>query len=210
MINDSIEHVAFEGKIWSVVVDEDYNKSYLDVRREGAKSIELVQLNLETLEYASRTVDHAWWTKLTAVKEGKLFFVEFQDQNDPNQMQNFSYDWDNGEYTPVNSFELNENFIHPSIYEHGTDYHKTVAEFLSLELPLACEYLEWKEKIIISYYIRSDREFIRYLLLINEGEKVWKIQQDDQMKGFSPGAFFVFNDQLIFIKDRNEVCVYSG
>ncbi len=208
MINDSVEQVSFEGKIWSAVVDEDHNMMYLDLRNEH--SIELIQLNLNALTYSSKIVDHTWWTKLTAVENGKLFFVEYLNQNDPNQIQKFSYDWENAEHAIIESFEVNEIFIHPSVYEHGTDYHKTVAKFLSLELPLACEYLEWKEKIIISYYIRSGREFIRYLLLINDGEKVWKIQQDDQMKGFSPGSFFVFNDQLIFIKDRNEVCVYTG
>ena len=211
MVSSSIKHVKLHGQVWKGVVDEAKGIMFLDVREEKEQSIELVRLDLLSMKSQSRKTDYSWWIQIIGVQNDEIYFVEYKDQNDPAKQHFFSFNWTSGykghlEQVP----HFKESLIHPNIYEQGSDYHKTVAEFLALELPLSCEYLEWNDKIIISYYLRAGNEFDRHLLLLKKGAKEWKIRQDNRMKGFSLGAFFVFNNQLIFIKDRNEVCVYTG
>lgn len=211
MIPDSITCVRLEGQAWSVVIDEERKLIYLDVRDEKEKNVTIVQLDLATLKLTARSFDLTWWSQLVEVIDENLYFVMYRDQNDPTNKKYYRLNWSDGSHQDLVEIPLqNKSIGHPHIYEHGSEYHKTVAEFLAIDLALSCEYLEWDDKIIISYYLRSDNGFDRYLLLLQNGEKVWKVKQDEQMKGFSSGSFFVFQEQLIFIKDRNEVCVYSG
>lgn len=209
MIHESIKHIQVDGHIWSLAVDGANRHVFLDVRRDGNDSIQLIRLRMDDLKLEAKEVENPWWSKLIGVQDGKVQFVEYPDQNDPTRQKYFTLDWESLAKTYVEGVETGESLTHPFTYEHSSEYHQTVAEFLSLELPLSCEYLEWGDKIIISYYLRSGNGFDRYLLLLKDGAKQWKVTQDAGMKGFSPGAFFVFEDQLIFIKDRNEVCMYT-
>ncbi|WP_420318267.1 DUF4905 domain-containing protein [Ekhidna sp.] len=210
MIPKSVKHIEIDHQIWSTVVHEEDNCLFLETRNEEDKEVMVSKLELKTMMISGSTLKVDWWSKLIGTVGDELHFIEYQDRNDPTQHSFFSIDYTSGQKKPLDHLpEPMVQSAYPEIYEHGSDYFKTVAEFLSLELPLSCEYMEWKDKIIISYYLRSDNGFERFLLLIKNDEKIWKIQQDKDMKGFSSGAFFVFQDQLIFIKDRNEVCVYT-
>ncbi|MEQ8905168.1 DUF4905 domain-containing protein [Ekhidna sp.] len=211
MIPKSIKHVQLSGQIWSTAIDYGVNQLYLDVRDREKNSIEFVQLDLSSLKALTKAIDISWWSQLFSVSKGALYFIEYEDQSDPASKNHFVIDWKTEKRKKIEQVPKDKEHIkYPEIYEHGTEYHRTVADFLSLELPLSCEYLEWNDKIIISYYLRSGKVFERFLLLLKDGAKEWKITQDESMKGFSPGAFFVFKNQLIFIKDQNEVCVYTG
>jgi hypothetical protein len=211
MIPKSIKHIQLTDQVWSAAIDYQKGQLYLDVRNREKESIEIVCLDLSSFETQTKQVDVSWWSQLVSVSDGELYFTEYVDPADPTKKKHCSFDWKTGNQKEVEEIVVaGERTLLPIIYEHGSEHHQTVADFLSLELPLSCEYLEWDDKIIISYYLRSGKEFERFLLLLKDGTKEWKIVQDDSMKGFSPGAFFVFKNQLIFIKDQNEVCVYTG
>lgn len=210
MITDSIRKISFKEKIWNAVIDGHSGQLYLDIRASNDE-FELVRLDLSSLNSETQKVSYAKWTQLIGVNSETLYFIEYQDAHNPNQHVYFSMGWNSQSRKSIEQLPpFNSDIYYPSIYEYGSRYHKTVSDFLSLELPHSCEYFEWNDKIIISYYLRSGNAFDRYLLLLAHGVKEWKICQDTQMKGFAPGAFFVFQDQLIFIKDQNEVCVYTG
>jgi len=157
-------------------------------------------------------VEIPWWSNLMLAQNDQLYFVEYPEANDPSKQSFFQLDFSTENRKSIRDLPKGDSLavMYPQLYESGSAYFQTVASFLSLDLPLSCEYLEWNDKIIISYYLRSDDGFDRYLLVLRGGEKAWKIRQDVGMKGFSPGAFFVFKSQLIFIKDQNEVCIYGG
>lgn len=211
MFPKSIKQILLEGSAWGTALDEEHEYLYIESRNEEDQTIFIARLNLKNLDLESRKADISWWDKLVGVKSNQLYFVKYLDQSDPTQQSFFSLDFESGVKTELEHLpEFSSPARHPEVYEHGSDYFDTVSKFLSLELPVSCEYLEWQNKIIISYYLRSANGFDRYLLLLENGEKIWKVKQDEEMKGFSSGAFFVFNNQLIFIKDRNEVCVYTG
>ena len=207
MIPESMKQIVLPRDVWNLAIDKEDSAIYFDIRDNG--ETDLARLSLSDFSYECKKVDNPWWTKLLMANSKTLTFIEYLDKQNPNKYRCFNLNWDSLEREFVR--ELNSPHskeIIPHIYEHGSDYHKTVSEFLGLELPLSCEYLEWNDKIIISYYIRSDNTFERYLLLLENGKKKWKVSQDTQMQGFSSGAFFVFNKDLIFIKNRNEVCIY--
>ncbi|WP_424961714.1 hypothetical protein [Ekhidna sp.] len=211
MFPKSIKQISLAGSVWGTALDEECECLYIECRNEEDRTIFIARLNLKNLELESRKVNITWWDKLVGVKLNQLYFVKYLDQNDPTQQLSFILDFESGVKAEwESSAEFSIHTRHPEIYEHGSDYFDIVSKFLALELPVSCEYLEWQNKIIISYYLRSANGFDRYLLLLKNGEKEWKVKQDQEMKGFSSGAFFVFDNQLIFIKDRNEVCVYTG
>ena len=211
MASSSIQKISLSQNIWNMVLDETNKHLYIEIRNEDDQNMQVIQIDLESMTKNLLSSTFDWWNKLVGAEDGFLYVVTYHDKQNPA----------NHSFTQVHASDLtrqevqelpnwHEKSIHPFVYESDTEYHKTVSDFLSLEQPLSCEYLEWNDKIIISYYVRSENVFDRYLLLLKDGNKEWKVCQDQEMKGFAPGAFFVFENQLIFIQDRNEVCVYTG
>lgn len=142
--------------------------------------------------------------------DGDLFTSVYQDKNDPNQKK--FYQWKQNVCSEIEESvipKVDEWVTSPSIYEQGTEYHQTVANFLAVEIPCSCEYLEINKKIILSYYLRSSKQLDRHLLVLDDGKKALKVVQDDGMKGFAPGAFFTIENRLFFVKNRNEICVHT-
>ncbi|MEO9873108.1 hypothetical protein [Ekhidna sp.] len=210
LLPTSVRSIKFDKNIWSSVLT-NANQLVLDIRNEEGTDIDIITLDIDSLVGESIPIEPInKWMKLIGIKNHQLYFIRYLDTNDPSSNDFLMFDPGKQLLEPVTQLpHFTEPAVYAQIYEHGSEYFKTVAEFLGLELPLSCEYLEWNDKIIISYYLRSDNGFDRYLLLLRDGMKEWKIKQDESMKGFSSGAFFVVGDQLIFIKDRNEVCVYA-
>ncbi|WP_425392344.1 hypothetical protein [Ekhidna sp.] len=210
MSQNIIKHVRTDKQISGSALDGSTKSLFLELRDERTQSVSISKLDLESMRLDKKETKLEWWSKLVGAKENCLFCVAYLDQKDPTNHVFFTIELSSNQKKKLDQLpELEVMGAVPEIYEHGSEYYKTVAEFLALDLPLSCEYMEWNDKIIISYYLRSGNGFARYLLLIKGGEKQWKIVQDEQMKGFSPGSFFVFEDKLIFIKDGNEVCVYT-
>ncbi len=203
------EH-TFEGIVWSSVLSNDSHFLILDVRNETEDSVLYQKLNLIDLKLTPiLTHKGSKWMMIEAFDE-HLYLSEYQDESDPNNKRFYQIDGDQKDEVRQDQIPYAKNFItQPSIYEPGSDYFRTVNEFLGLELPCACEYLEIDRKIILSYYLRSGKEFERYLLMLEDGKKALKELQDTQMKGFASGSFFVVNGKLIFVKNRNEIFVYA-
>lgn len=210
MKNKTINSKVLGGTIYGSVTSTN-DVLVLDVRNVKDQKILYYEIDLKSMEVNKLEIENtSWWMKLIGADANLLYFIKYTDRNDPNSQVTISITKSKNQIDEVLEIPYREdNIIQPSLYENGTEYHKMVSDFLGLELPLSCEYLEWKDKIIISYYLRFGNEFDRYLLLLDNGRKEWKLQQDHNMKGFSPEAFFVMNDQLIFFKELNEVCTYT-
>lgn len=200
----------FEGVIWDTIVSSESGDLILDVRDIEKQTVQYFKLSLESCEVTALQIGGgSWWSKMEAF-DGTLFTSEYQDKNDPNRKTYFKWldkgkaDVSHGEIPAIAV-----DAIKPSIYELGTPYHKTVSNFLSLEIPCSCEYLEIGNKIIMSYYLRSGKKLDRFLLLLEDGKKVIKEVQDSGVHGFAPGAFFAIDDKLLFVKNRNEICIHT-
>lgn len=208
---NKIRSFGFDSIIWGLYPQDEDNKFIVELRDEKDKTVMLKLLHTQTTTLNNFDYRPEWWEKILFFEEGLLYSLKYPEQNNPATYSVYVFDDQRGISKEIDQLPQSATsmMIYPEVYEHGTSYHKTVNEFLSFEQPLGCEYLEIKDYIIISYYLRSENGFDRQLLCLKNGEKVWKVQQDVEMKGMAIGAFFVLNEQLIFIKDRNEVCFYD-
>ncbi len=95
---------------------------------------------------------------------------------------------------------------YPVYYAPATASYQTVFDFLDKEPPgIGCEYFEWKNYIIISYYERLGTKFDRKLLVVKGDYEICHELQDEGLSGFASGAFFLLNDLLVFIKNGNQI-----
>ena len=206
----SIQSVSFENPIWGLLFYEDEESLLVDIRDEQKKETQIWTTHLESLLKHQLDIDTNWLEKWIGTSGKFIYFIRYLDAADPSKYQLRQFNLEDQLWTDLATLPSMENVvIEPHLYDVDSDHHKTVAQFLSLELLVPCEYLELDNKIIISYYLRSQNGFDRFLLLIEEGEKRWKLKQDSNMKGFASGAFFVVQNKLVFVKDRNEVCIHS-
>lgn len=96
--------------------------------------------------------------------------------------------------------------IHPAYFSPSSENIQVVLDFLGTEASgLGCEYLERDAYIIISYYVRLDRKFDRKLLVLKGDVELYHEIQDEGLDGYASGAFFVFNNLLVFIKKGNQI-----
>ena len=203
--------VKLPSKIWTLATNTTKKELLAQVGDHVGDANTIIKLDLSTRSHQFYVLpfEKDEWIRLASFQESFAYFIRYVDRNDPTKYEFIQHHLDRIEYSQVNTIpEVPEVKIDPYVYEHESDYFNTVKEFLGLDLPLSCEYLELGDKIIISYYLRSENGFDRFLLILKGGEKELKIRQDQRMKGFSPGAFFVIDDQLVFIKDQNEICFY--
>lgn len=206
----SIQQVNFDNPIWGLLYDEEDNLLLVDSRNESNKKIEVWKLELASLARKATSIQIDWWEKLIGVKQNQIYSIQYEDQHDPSNYRFRCFDLDNQSVEILkNQPEIAHNAVEPFLYEMESDHHKTVSQFLSLELTTSCEYMEFDDYIIISYYLRSEKGFDRFLLLLKAGQKLWRVKQDGNMKGFASGSFFVVRNTLIFVRERNEVCIYT-
>ncbi len=90
----------------------------------------------------------------------------------------------------------------------GSTAFETVAKFLKLQLDItivgACDYLEYKSHIIVSYFVRSDTTLVNSLVVLDEEmRKVDSIALDSNLNGLASDTFFIVNEALIFVKNKN-------
>lgn len=101
----------------------------------------------------------------------------------------------------------NTKIINALHFNQEHEYFKKVSEYiLSLtnrQAAGAIDYLEHKKFIIISYYIYSNNIFQNYLLVVDEDGKEYVHELlDTNLKAVGMDTFFVFEDQLVFIKNK--------
>ncbi|MEM6734904.1 MAG: hypothetical protein AAF620_02425 [Bacteroidota bacterium] len=205
-----IRSTIFHHPIWSLLHLEKRNSLFVDCRDENKKRIEVYECNMESLISKKLEIEVSWLEKVVGFEEDMLYSLEYMNVDDPSLKVLKRTNMNTKKVEVIDTLPvLNRHIQEALLFKLDSKGHQTIADFLALELQLSCEYLEFTNNIVISYYLRSGDVFDRFLLLIKEGKKKWKVRQDHQMKGFSSGAFFVVEGKLVFVKDRNEVCIYS-
>lgn len=108
----------------------------------------------------------------------------------------------------------NKYIRHPFHYTEDETYFETVRKFILEYLnqrPIrGCEYLEYQQLIIVSYYIEENKALANYLLVVDEeGALQLHEKMDDQLSQIGWGTFMIIRDQLIFIKRKRELVSYA-
>lgn len=97
-------------------------------------------------------------------------------------------------------------FMEPMVYVEGSDNFEVVKAFLADEnIVSLVDYAESGDYVFISYLILEGETHCRKLMVLNGEEVVYHATLDKNVEGISPGAFFVFNNYLIFIVERKEI-----
>ncbi len=111
------------------------------------------------------------------------------------------------ETLPSTSKKNAENtFKEPILYWEGSDNFEVVKTFLSGEnIVSLVDYMEMGEYIIFSYSVPDGKDFTRRIVVLREEEEIYSTVLDRKMEGVAPGSFFVFNNYLIFIVEREQI-----
>ncbi|MEM6641391.1 MAG: hypothetical protein AAF616_00315 [Bacteroidota bacterium] len=204
-----IESIKLGYPIWTLVYNQSDQTMLADVREDKKQKIEVWKVFLEGLKKKRIKIKMTWWEKLFGAQGEYAYAIRYEDKDDPSRYKLLQYNIKKGDSSVIEEQPIIQNdILSPSLYDLDTAHHKTIADFLGLELVTPCEYLELNRYIIISYYLRSENGLDRFLLLLEGSEKRWKVKQDADMKGFAAGAFFVVKNQLLFVANRNEICSY--
>jgi len=204
-----LHSLAFENAIWNLLFNEEQHLIFA-MERVGDK-VQVWNVDPDSKSRVKVMTNENGWEQFVAAEGNYLYSKAYQDKGDLSNSSVFRYNFSDGKKEKVTSFPMSTSskITLPMIYEFDTGYHKTICSFLGISLPLSCEYLEKEDNIIISYYLRLQEGFERFLLVLKAGKKNLKIRQDHGMKGFSSGSFFVLGNQLVFVKNRNEICFYA-
>ena len=113
------------------------------------------------------------------------------------------------ESSPKKSNSLIPNLSYnPLHYVEGSTAFESVAKFLKLQFNIeivgACDYLEYKASIIVSYFEKSDDELVNTLFVLDEKLELRESYVlDSSLKGLASDTFFIINEALIFVRNKN-------
>lgn len=114
------------------------------------------------------------------------------------------------EYLPEDIPHLAKSPLH---YTEEGDYFKTVKQFLNtrhgIDIVKACDYLEYGDYAFMAYHSSQDQGLEHFLLVLTkEGKVVLHQKRDTELKGLVSGAFFIAEEQLIFVEGRKTLKSY--
>ena len=141
--------------------------------------------------------------------------VRVTDLNNPDKI--FEVDIHTGAETkssaaPGNTFILEKSSS--LFFIEGTNDFASVKAYidekLNLQVVSTVEYQEYQDKIIISFYHKFDGKYVNEILVIdNNGHILLKEEMDKNLEGFGKGTFIIIGRKLIFIKFKNQLCIYD-
>ena len=109
---------------------------------------------------------------------------------------------------------FNPNLIYPSHFEEASIHFNTLKQFLQnhtdLEPRGAFEYFQNDDCFIISANFDQNTGYSNQLFVFSkDGELLLEEVLEEELKGLGSGAFFIVNQELIFVKGKKELLAYS-
>lgn len=108
----------------------------------------------------------------------------------------------------------NKNLHYPFHYTETQPYFETIKQFViqytNTKPVRGCEYLEHQNLILISYYIHERSALANYLLVVDtEGQLYLQEVLDKNLSHIGLGTFFIANDKLVLVKEKNQLISYA-
>jgi len=208
-----VQNILFEEQWWVTLKDivgrylvlqtfSDYNNPANHNTLVFDYSESQLIMQIEDASYESFAGNKA--LRLTSVQEGET--------------KNYVYDLETGDEltTPLPKMKEPKAKLpdFPQFYSPDHAYFDMVRTFckqkLNIEIVQGCDYLEFKEGLIISYYCKSEQFLKNELVIINSGfEIVFREELGDQLDGISEDTFFILYNKLFFIKERKQLFSYE-
>jgi len=119
----------------------------------------------------------------------------------------------------LKSIQLTKPAVDGTLYPYHigeeSPLYKELVEFIKEKtahsLVGMVEYLEWKdERIVVSYYIENGKESDQYLLITDAATQIVLHECIDvRLKGMALDVFMLVRQQCIYVKDKNQLCIYD-
>ncbi len=97
-------------------------------------------------------------------------------------------------------------------YLEDSPYFPTIYKFLyrllNIDAVKAVDYLEISNKIIISYYIYTDKSFLNYLLVTDRSRQILLNDLIAETEGIGIDTFTVKSDTLLYVKNQTQFVGY--
>ena len=118
---------------------------------------------------------------------------------------------------PINGAGHAENKLlkKPFIYREGSEYFKTVSQFITasanLHIVRSVDYYEDDRVMVISfYYLNKNNKLANDLLVVDhEGNHLLRERLGNDLSGISDDTFFIYHNKLIFVKDNADFFIYQ-
>lgn len=195
------------GNIWGSVFNSHRRSLIIDHRIKATKRVEYVEVSIDDLSVTKLPIEQNWWSELVGSERHYCYAIVYEDRNDPSLNRTLQHHLVSGEVMEVMLPSIANSISNPSVYEVGTEYHQLVLKYLNKQSELPIEYLEVEDKIILSYYLRLRKVHQRFIMLVREDGSVFEACIDEEMDGFAPGAFFLFEKKMCYFKNNNEITV---
>lgn len=196
LVNHTLgEPMLIEGADWwsSLQLFED---GYLFIEKYQDPQNPLDKALIIANSGSGEVLKHLPGHQMIHVRDGKLIYQRIEDPS--GQLSE-----DLPEITMATG---NHHFSSPVVFQAGSPSFDVVKEYLSgQDITSLVDYLEVENTIIISYYVGSEKELVRKLVVIREEQEIYHEILDHQMEGIAPEGFFVFNNYLVFIVERKQI-----
>jgi hypothetical protein len=104
------------------------------------------------------------------------------------------------------------NLEFPILYNEDNIHYKTIADFVEENQSSKCtgpiEYLEYRNNILISFYIKESNKLTNILFITDEdGNSILTDRIMEGAGGVGMSAFFICNNKLIYIKNKTSIAM---
>lgn len=150
------------------------------------------------------------WHSLLAIQDEYLILQYFENKKNPDTLSHFSLNLTDEKLEEIELEDFENMTIRaPAIIPADSSEFETVKQFIGEEIVLGCEYDEFDNNIITSYYRQHSGDLTRHLMVLCDGEVNYHEIQDSNLKGFAPGSFFTCQNRLIFVREKTEINIYE-
>jgi hypothetical protein len=116
-----------------------------------------------------------------------------------------------------NVVTLKENpplVVNPMAYHSDGQYYSTLATFIKSrkghQVEGHIEYLDYAEKLILSYHCKSEQGLANYLLIMDKnGEELLNQILGLNFVALGWNTFFIFSNCLVFVRNKMELNIYK-
>ncbi|MDI9865112.1 hypothetical protein QM480_12300 [Flectobacillus sp. DC10W] len=210
---------TFQEKIWNIQLGEHHLVA--ELRNETLRKVELICIDLvhAVLIWKQASPINTWWQSLGKLNNNLVELIEFSEETKPQVTQKHYLNILTGELTeyipqvPDNFSSQTYRYLQPVHYteqnEHFPAIHRFLYRLLNVDIQKGVDYLEYKDKIIISYYLYQENKLWNYLLVVNNRKEVLLNELLTESEGLGLGTFTVKPEILLYVKNKSQLHGYE-
>lgn len=158
-----------------------------------------------------------WWVNLAGATKDHMVLKVFENTENPDKTSFLLLEVETGKVASRHHQQKDwihtNDTMHPFQYLDGESEFETVKNFLITarkEMPmLGAEYLEFADRIIISYYVGIPASFKNWLAVFSlKGECLYEEEIGTNLKGIGINTFFITSGYLFFVKNKTELVTF--